>query len=125
MLNQIILIGRLTADPEIVQTKSGKSKLRFTLAVNRPYKDENGSTTADFLPIVAWNSTAENTAKYCTKGSLVAVEGSLQSRNYETESGAKRTTYEVIANRITFLDRRKNSAGADEAVNDDDDDLPF
>jgi single-strand DNA-binding protein len=114
MINQVILVGRLTADPEKQELKSDKTKVRFTLAVNRPYKDEQGNSVADFIPVVCWNGTAENVLKYCTKGFLVGVEGSLHARKYETESGAKRTTYEVSANRVVFLERKKDVKEEDE-----------
>jgi len=99
-MNHIILIGRLTRDPELNYTKTGKAVCNFTLAVDRPFnKDET-----DFIPIVTWGKTAENSANYLDKGRLVAVEGRLQIRSYDDKDGNKRRIAEVVANNVQFLD---------------------
>ena len=105
MLNRIILIGRLTQDPELKYTANGTALVRFTLAVNRKFNRDE----ADFIDIVAWRGLAENCANYLGKGRLVAVEGRLQVRNWETQEGQKRKTTEVIADDVRFLDRAGTS----------------
>ena len=104
MLNRIILIGRLTRDPELKYTTNGTAVVNFTLAVNRKFnRDET-----DFIDIVAWRGLAENCANYLSKGRLAAVEGRLQIRSYEANDGTKRKVAEVIANDVRFLET-KNS----------------
>lgn len=103
-MNKIILIGRLTRDPEIKYTGQGTALVNFTLAVNRKFnRDET-----DFIDIVAWRGLAENCANYLSKGRLAAVEGRLQIRSYEANDGTKRKVAEVIANDVRFLET-KNS----------------
>ena len=109
MLNHIVLIGRLTKDPELRYTNNGTAVASFTLAVNRFKKDE-----ADFINIVAWKAQAENCAQYLTKGSQVAVEGRLQIRSYEDKEQKRRTVAEVVANSVQFLDT-KNKQSTDAA----------
>ena len=104
MLNNIVLIGRLTRDPELRYTTSnGTAVATFTLAVNRRFKGDGGQE-ADFVPVVVWRKQAENCAQYIGKGSLVAVEGRLQIRPYEDKEGKRRTIAEVVANSVQFLD---------------------
>lgn len=106
MLNRVILIGRLTQDPELKYTPNGTAVAHFTLAVNRKYnKDE-----ADFIDIVVWRGLAENCANYLGKGRLAAVEGRLQIRSYETQEGQKRRVAEVVADDVRFLDRGGTSS---------------
>lgn len=101
MLNRIILIGRLTRDPELKYTTNGTAVVNFTLAVNRKFnRDET-----DFIDIVAWRGLAENCANYLGKGRLAAVEGRLQIRSYEANDGTKRKVAEVIADDVRFLDK--------------------
>jgi len=101
MLNRVILIGRLTRDPELRYTPNGTAVATFTLAVNRRFnKDE-----ADFIDIVVWRQSAEFVANYGSKGRLAAVEGRLQVRNYETKEGQKRKAAEVVADDVRFLDK--------------------
>lgn len=101
MLNRIILIGRLTRDPELRYTPNGTAVASFTLAVNRKFnKDET-----DFIDIVVWRGLAENCANYLGKGRLAAVEGRLQIRTYETQEGQKRKVAEVVADDVRFLDK--------------------
>jgi single-strand DNA-binding protein len=132
MLNNIVLIGRLTRDPELRYTTSnGTAVATFTLAVNRRFKGDGGQE-ADFVPVVVWRNQAENCAKYISKGSLVAVEGRLQIRPYEDKEGKRRTIAEVVANSVQFLDTKKSSSQSDSMgapTFDDsmigDDDVPF
>ena len=128
-MNKVILIGRLTKDPELRYTTSGTATAKFTLAVNRTFKSENGDD-ADFINIVLWRNIAENSAKYIQKGSMVMVEGRLQIRSYDDSSGQRKWMTEVVANNVQFLDKIKkaNTMSMDEDVPppvDDDDELPF
>lgn len=102
-MNHIDLIGRLTADPELKQTPSGTSVCTFTLAVQRQYKNKDGSRTADFINIVTWRQQAEFVSKYFKKGSQMAVGGSLQTRQYTDKNGNKRTAFEVMADSVEFV----------------------
>ena len=105
-MNKVILIGRLTRDPELRTIASGNATTSFTIAVNRNFTNQNGEREADFINCVAWRKQAENIAKYCTKGSQVAVEGRIQTRNYDAQDGTKRYVTEVIADNVTFLGSR-------------------
>lgn len=107
MLNRIILIGRLTADPETRRIPSGDIPItRFTIAVDRQVKrDEKGERQTDFIRIVTWRNLAEICSKYLKKGLLVGVEGRLQIRGYNTPDGEKRTVAEVVADNVQFLER--------------------
>ena len=118
MLNRILLIGRLTADPTLRYTPTGKAVANFTLAVDRGRKDAQGNKETDFIDIIVWEKQAENVSKYVAKGSQVAVEGRLQIRSYEDQKGNKRKAAEVVASSVQFLDSKK-SAETDE------DDVPF
>ena len=111
MLNNVTLMGRLVADPELKTTQNGTSVASFRLAVERNYAPQGQERQADFLPCVAWRQTAEFIGKYFTKGRMIAVEGSLQSRNYEDKNGQKRTAYEVIVDQAYFADSKPASAG--------------
>ena len=131
MLNNIVLIGRLTRDPELRYTTSnGTAVATFTLAVNRRFKGDGGQE-ADFVPVVVWRKQAENCAQYIGKGSLVAVEGRLQIRPYEDKEGKRRTIAEVVANSVQFLDSRKSTDSSGDMgvpTNDDpekDDEFPI
>lgn len=135
MLNRIILIGRLTRDPELKYIPSGVPVASFTLAVDRPFTNKEGEKETDFIPIVVWRKQAENCANYLGKGSLVAVDGRVQVRNYE-QDGQRRTFTEVVADSVRFLDRRgeQGARGANvsapgfEQYGTDagpDDDIPF
>lgn len=106
MLNRVVLIGRLTRDPELRYIPNGTAVANFTLAVNRKFNREE----TDFIPIVTWRGLAENCANYLSKGSLTAVEGRLQVRNYQTQEGEKRWVTEVIADDVRFLDKRGTSS---------------
>ncbi len=107
----MILIGNLTRDPELRYTPDGTPVVSFTLAVNRSFTNQQGEREADFIPVVAWRKQAERCSEYLAKGSQVAVEGRLQIRSYEDKDGIKRKVAEVIAWRVTFLQRLKRSFG--------------
>ena len=109
-MNRTILVGRLTADPELRTTPNGIATTRITVAVNR-MPNANGERVADFINVVVWRRQAENVAKFCSKGSLVGVEGRLQSRSYDAQDGTRRYVTEVMADNITFLGSRSASAG--------------
>ena len=94
---------------ELKQNKNGTNYVQFTLAVNRPYKEEQGGQQADFITCVAWNKTAETIANYVLKGTMIGVEGRLQVRNYENEAGVRQYISEVLVNRFTFLESKKGS----------------
>lgn len=134
MLNRVILIGRLTKDPDLRYTPNGVAVSTFTLAVNRNFKSQDGKQEADFINIVAWKKTAETCANYLKKGRLIAVEGRIQTRNYDNNEGKKVYVTEVVADNVKFLEHEKKT---DEDIKDDpfsqdgrpidisDDDLPF
>jgi len=109
MLNRIILIGRLVRDPELRYTENGTAVARFTLAVDRPFTNQDGKRDADFIDVVAWRKLAETCANNLTKGRLVAVEGRLQIRSYDDSQGVRRKAAEVIPDNVRFLDRPKNN----------------
>lgn len=105
-MNKVILVGRLTKDPELRRTASGTAVTSFTLAVNKPYKT-NGEQTADFISCVVWNGSAENVAKYCSKGSLVAIDGRISTRNYTNQNGQKVYVTEVLCDSVQFIETKK------------------
>ncbi|MBI4279428.1 MAG: single-stranded DNA-binding protein [Armatimonadetes bacterium] len=106
MLNRVILIGRLTRDPELRYVPSGQPVASFTLAVDRPFTNQQGERGTDFIDVVAWRRLADQAAQFLKKGRMVAVEGRLQIRSYETQDGQKRKAAEVVATDIRFLDRK-------------------
>ena len=107
-MNKIILIGRLTKDPETtVIEETGKVLCKFILAVDRQFKDANGDKQADFIPIVFWGKKAEIINEYMTKGKLISVSGRLQTGSYEASDGTKRYKAEVIAEDFQFIDSKK------------------
>lgn len=109
-MNKIILMGRLTKDPEVKYTNNGKAVAQFTLAVNRPIKNAEGNYEADFINIVAWNQTAEVVGNYVHKGQRLLVEGRLQIRAYDAKDGSKRYVTEVIASNIEFIEKKEGSS---------------
>jgi single-strand DNA-binding protein len=112
-MNRVVLVGRLTKDPELRFTPgTGRAVASFTLAVNRRFKSQ-GQPDADFIPIVVWGKTAENTANYVSKGRLVGVSGSIQTRNYEAKDGTRRYVTEVVADEVQFLESRNAAANFD------------
>lgn len=114
-MNRIILLGRLTREPEAKTTPTGKTVVVFSLAVDRPFTAKNGQREADFINIVTWNKTAELVGIYVHKGERLLVEGRLQIRNYEGKDGQKHYVTEVIADRVEFIEKR-NSSGTQTAA---------
>lgn len=108
-MNRVELIGRLTRDPELRYTSSNIATARFTLAVNRPFQSQNGENGTDFINIVVWRKQAENVKKYVTKGSLVSVEGRIQTGSYEKD-GQRIYTTDVVADSVQFLESKSQSA---------------
>lgn len=146
MLNKIFIMGRLTRDPELRRTQNGTAVAGFALAVDRDYKNADGTKDTDFIEVVAWRSSAEFVSKYFAKGRMAVVEGRLQIRDWQDKDGNKRRNAEVIADNVYFGDSKKNDYGgapvggykaAGKAVDvepeaedfaeveDDDSDLPF
>lgn len=112
-MNRIILIGRLTKDPEKkVIEESGKTITRFTIAVEREYKNPNGDRDVDFIPIVLWGRKAEVAAEYLKKGSLISICGRLTNRSYEDDQGIRRYISEVVADSFQFIEGKKNDESA-------------
>ena len=110
MTNVTVLVGRITRDLELKQTTNGVSNARFSVAVNRPFaKKDSNEQQADFINCVAWRAQAENLVKYCGKGSLVAVQGSIQTGSYTDRDGKKVYTTDVVANNIQFLDSKSST----------------
>ena len=141
MLNSIIIMGRLTADPELRSTSSGLSVTSFNVAVDRNFVRTGEEKKADFIPVVAWREKADFVTKYFRKGSMIAVQGSLQTRNYEDKNGNKRVAFEVIADQVSFCGSKAESGSYGNDTNNvssynnssmddfstvvNDDDLPF
>ncbi len=112
MFNLVVLTGRLTADPELRYTTNNIPVTSFSIAVNRRYKAGEESQ-ADFINIVAWRQTAEFVTKYFKKGSMIGIEGAIQTRKYvDKDTGKNRTAFEVIANNVQFVESRRDDAGA-------------
>lgn len=142
MFNLVVLTGRLTADPELKTTPSGVSVMSFTIAVQRSYKSGEEPIT-DFIYIQAWRHTAEFIAKYFQKGSMIGIEGSIQTRRYTDKDGNNRTAFDVVANNVQFVESKRNNTDVSVPTNDplpalaqtinnafsevnaNDDDLPF
>lgn len=140
MMNVICLQGRMVRDPELKQTNSGVAVANFTIAVQRNMKSQNGERESDFIDIVCWRHTAEFVSKYISKGDLVCLNGTLQTRNYEDKNGNKRKAYEVVADNVHFGGDKSRETATNDAVQteiavpdtkdgyveiDDDSDLPF
>ena len=111
MLNHIVLMGRLTRDPELRRTGSGVAVASFTLAVDRDYAAQGAEKETDFVDIVAWRNTAEFVSKYFTKGRMAVVTGRLHIRNWQDKEGNKRRSAEVVADNVYFGDSRPGGAG--------------
>ena len=122
--NKAILIGRLTADPELRQTANNLAVCTFRIAVNRHYKDSSGSIVADFLTIVAWRKAAEFICKYFRKGNAILVEGSIQTRDYVDKNGNNRVAVEILADRVGFVESKSSGSGSSAAPGPSDDDAP-
>lgn len=134
-MNSVNLVGRITKDLELKYTPSGAATVSFSIAVNRPFKNQAGENEADFLNIVAWRAQAENLCNFQGKGSLISVTGRLQSRSYEAADGRKVYVTEVVAEHIGFLEKRDSGqaqqqggssfANEGESIDISGDDLPF
>lgn len=110
MINKVILMGRLTADPELRQTNSGISSCRFSVAVNRPYKSkETGERQTDFINVITWRQTAEFVSRYFSKGNMIIVEGSLRNDNYTDQNGVKHYSMNVQADNVSFGESKSAS----------------
>ncbi|WP_155962177.1 single-stranded DNA-binding protein [Streptococcus ruminantium] len=143
MINNVVLVGRMTRDAELKYTPSNQAVATFTLAVNRNFKNQNGEREADFINCVIWRQQAENLANWAKKGALIGIVGSIQTRNYENQQGQRIYVTEVIANNFQLLESRQqqgqsgsfqngNRQGDNQAPFDNqgpmdlsDDDLPF
>ncbi|MCH3966942.1 MAG: single-stranded DNA-binding protein [Bacilli bacterium] len=147
-LNRVVLVGRIVRDPELKRTNSGTSVTSFTVAVDNMTKN-GGEKSASFIPCTCWNKTAENVAKYCSKGSLVGVDGRLNQRSYQDRNNQKRSVVEVVAENVEFLERKgstpdsaasgnpatpsssnnnndsANASATQQGIDSADDDLPF
>lgn len=137
MLNVVAIMGRLVRDPELRQTQGGKDVASFTVACDRNLKD----APADFIPVTAWDKTAQFVCRYFKKGSPIIIDGRLQSRQYQDKAGNNRTAIEIVANNVNFAGSKQDSGetgrpskpstdetaldGDDFAIMDDDSDLPF
>ena len=110
-MNKAILIGRLTKDPELRSTSTGRNVCQFSIAVNRTYTNASGEREADFINCVVWDKQAENLAKYQKKGNQIAVEGRIQTRNYDGQDGKKVYVTEILASNISFLDAKNATGG--------------
>ena len=143
MLNCCVIMGRLTADPELRTTATNLSVTTFTVAVDRGYARPGEDKQTDFIPVTAWRQTADFVTKYFHKGSMIAVQGALQTRNYEDKNGNKRTAFEIVASNVSFCGSKaesgntmpaagsSNASSYSNASNEDfstvveDDDFPF
>ena len=129
MLNKIILMGRLTRDPELRQTRSGTKVASFSLAVDRDFAGQDGKRETDFIDCVAWRGTAEFVERYFSKGDAIGVDGRIQVEDYTDKNGNKRRRFEVVADQVSFVGgkpRRDTPEGPDDFEEVDlDDDLPF
>ena len=137
MINNVVLVGRLTKDPDLRYTASGTAVATFTLAVNRNFTNQSGNREADFINCVIWGKLAENFANWAKKGNLVGITGRIQTRNYENQQGQRVYVTEVVAESFQLLEKRDNSANqnsmaeqmppsfAGNPMDIKDDDLPF
>ena len=117
MLNKIIIMGRLTRDPELRRTGSGTAVTSFSLACDRDFKSQSGEKETDFIEVVAWKNTAEFVSKYFSKGRMAVVEGRLQIRDWTDKAGSKRTTAEVVADNVYFADSKRSESNDNQKEN--------
>lgn len=110
MMNRVVLVGRLTKDPDLRYTPAGAAVATFTLAVNRPFKNGQGEQEADFINCVVWRKPAENVANFLKKGSMAGVDGRVQTRNYEGNDGKRVYVTEIVAESVQFLEPKHNGA---------------
>ena len=133
MLNKIIIMGRLTRDPELRRTQGGTAVTSFTMAVDRDFKSQSGEKETDFIDVVAWRNTGEFAAKCLAKGRMAAVEGRIQVRDWQDKDGNRRKSVEVVADNVYFADSKRDSKPQESRTVDeqefdeieDDGDLPF
>ena len=117
MLNKIIIMGRLTRDPELRRTGIGTAVTSFSLACDRDFKSQSGEKETDFIEVVAWKNTAEFVSKYFSKGRMAVVEGRLQIRDWTDKAGNKRTTAEVVAENVYFADSKRSESNENQKEN--------
>ncbi|GEN56426.1 single-stranded DNA-binding protein 1 [Halolactibacillus alkaliphilus] len=110
MLNRVVLVGRLTKDPDLRYTASGVAVANFTIAVNRPFSNQQGEREADFINCVIWRKPAENLANYMGKGSLIGVDGRIQTRSYDNQDGQRVYVTEIVADSVQFLESRNSKS---------------
>ncbi|KRK80259.1 single-stranded DNA-binding protein [Companilactobacillus nodensis] len=122
MINRVVLVGRLTRDPELRYTQGGAAVASFTLAVNRQFTNSQGEREADFINCVIWRKTAENFANFTNKGSLVGIDGHLQTRNYENKQGQRVYVTEVVVDNFSLLESR--NANSSDSTNDNSNKAP-
>ncbi len=115
MLNRVVLVGRLTKDPDLRYTPNGVAVANFTVAVNRPFSNQQGNREADFINCVIWRRQAENLANYMSKGSMIGVDGRIQTRNFEGQDGKRVFMTEVVAESVQFLESKGSSQGGQNA----------
>lgn len=131
MLNKVIIMGRLTRDPELRRTQGGTAVTSFTMAVDRDFKSQSGEKETDFIDVVAWRNTGEFAAKYLAKGRMAAVEGRIQVRDWQDKDGNRRKSVEVVADNVYFADSKRDSKPQESREDqefdeiEDDGDLPF
>ncbi len=129
MINNVVLVGRLTRDAELRYTSQNQAVATFTLAVNRNFKNQSGDREADFINVVIWRQQAENLANWTKKGSLIGITGRIQTRSYENQQGQRVYVTEVVADSFQILEKRDNSANQSSMDSQmppfSDDDLPF
>ena len=136
MLNKVVIMGRLTKDPELRRTGSGTAVTSFSLACDRDFKSRSGDKETDFIEVVAWKNTAEFVSKYFSKGRMAVVEGRLQIRDWTDKAGNKRITAEIVADNVYFADSKRDSDSAYNAreyeknpdfaeIIEDDGEIPF
>ncbi len=113
-MNNTCLVGRLTRDPELRHTANNIAVANFTVAINRPFKTEDGESEADFINCVAWRDRAENTAKFCRKGDMIGVVGRLQTRSYDDNEGNRRFITEVVCENVQFLEPKKDDTAKEQ-----------
>ena len=117
-MNKVILIGRITRDPELRHTQSGIAVCQITVAINRRVSSQSGGPDADFIQVAVWDKQAENVSKYLRKGSQVAVEGRIQTRNYDNNEGKKVYVTEVVATSVQFLDSKSSNTTSETIQNE-------
>lgn len=131
MLNNVVIMGRLTRDPELRRTQGGTAVTSFTMAVDRGFKSQSGEKETDFIDVVAWRNTGEFAAKYLAKGRMAAVEGRIQVRDWQDKDGNRRKSVEVVADNVYFADSKRDSKPQESRDDqefdeiEDDGDFPF